>query len=88
MGIPSGGAKGGVICDLKSMSMAEPERLTRRYTTEISILIELERDIPAPDVNTNPQVMAWLMDTYSMQKGYSVPAVTTGKPLAISGSQG
>lgn len=88
VGIPFGGAKGGVICDPKLMSMAELERLTRRYTTEISILIGPERDIPAPDVNTNPQVMAWLMDTYSMHKGYSVPAVTTGKPLAIGGSEG
>ncbi|HEX2922523.1 MAG TPA: Glu/Leu/Phe/Val dehydrogenase [Chloroflexota bacterium] len=88
VGIPYGGAKGGVICDPKSMSLAELERLTRRYTTEISILIGPEKDIPAPDVNTNPQVMAWLMDTYSMHKGYSVPAVTTGKPLAIGGSEG
>ncbi len=88
VGIPYGGAKGGVICNPKTMSLAELERLTRRYTTEISILIGPERDIPAPDVNTNPQVMAWMMDTYSMHKGYSVPAVTTGKPLAIGGSEG
>jgi len=88
VGIPYGGAKGGVICNPKTMSMGELERLTRRYTTEISILIGPERDIPAPDVNTNPQIMAWLMDTYSMHKGYSVPAVTTGKPLAIGGSEG
>jgi glutamate dehydrogenase (NAD(P)+) len=88
VGIPYGGAKGGVICNPKSMSMGELERLTRRYTTEISILIGPERDIPAPDVNTNPQIMAWLMDTFSMHKGYSVPAVTTGKPLAIGGSEG
>lgn len=88
VGIPYGGAKGGVICDPKTMSMGELERLTRRYTTEISLMIGPERDIPAPDVNTNPQVMAWLMDTYSMHKGYSVPAVTTGKPLAIGGSEG
>ncbi|MHB1160351.1 MAG: Glu/Leu/Phe/Val family dehydrogenase [Chloroflexota bacterium] len=88
VGIPYGGAKGGVICNPKTMSMGELERLTRRYTTEISLLIGPERDIPAPDVNTNPQIMAWLMDTYSMHKGYSVPAVTTGKPLAIGGSEG
>ena len=88
VGIPYGGAKGGVICDPKSMSMGELERLTRRYSSEISLLIGPERDIPAPDVNTNPQVMAWLMDTISMHKGYSVPAVTTGKPLAIGGSEG
>ncbi len=88
VGIPYGGAKGGVICNPKTMSMGELERLTRRYTTEISLLIGPERDIPAPDVNTTPQVMAWLMDTYSMHKGYSVPAVTTGKPLSIGGSEG
>ncbi len=88
VGIPYGGAKGGVICDPKSMSMGELERMTRRYTTEISLLIGPERDIPAPDVNTTPQVMAWLMDTYSMHKGYSVPAVVTGKPLSIGGSEG
>jgi len=88
VGIPYGGAKGGVICDPKSMSIGELERLTRRYSSEISLLIGPERDIPAPDVNTNPQVMAWLMDTISMHKGYSVSAVTTGKPLAIGGSEG
>ena len=88
VGIPYGGAKGGVVCDPKKMSMRELERLTRRYTSEISIMIGPERDIPAPDVNTTPQTMAWLMDTYSMHKGYSVPAVTTGKPLAIGGSEG
>jgi glutamate dehydrogenase (NAD(P)+) len=88
VGIPYGGAKGGIICDPKSMSQRELERLTRRFTSEISMMIGPERDIPAPDVNTNPQVMAWLMDTYSMHKGYSVPAVTTGKPLAIGGSEG
>jgi glutamate dehydrogenase (NAD(P)+) len=88
VGIPFGGAKGGVTCDPKRLSLGELERLTRRYTTEISVLIGPERDIPAPDVNTNPQVMAWLMDTYSMHVGYSVPAVVTGKPLAIGGSQG
>ena len=86
--IPFGGAKGGVIVDPKHLSMAELERLTRRYATEISILIGPSSDIPAPDVNTNAQVMAWIMDTYSMHQGYSVPAVVTGKPLAIGGSEG
>ncbi len=86
--IPFGGAKGGVICDPHTMSRAELERLTRRYATEISILIGPDSDIPAPDMNTNPQVMGWIMDTYSMHAGYSVPAVVTGKPLAIGGSEG
>ncbi|HET8843119.1 MAG TPA: Glu/Leu/Phe/Val dehydrogenase [Ktedonobacteraceae bacterium] len=88
VGIPFGGAKGGVICDPHKMSSAELERLTRRYATEISLLIGPDSDIPAPDMNTNPQVMAWIMDTYSMHKGYSVPAVITGKPLGIGGSEG
>ncbi len=86
--IPFGGAKGGVICDPKTMTGAELERLTRRYATEISILIGPDSDIPAPDMNTNPQIMSWIMDTYSMHKGYSVPAVITGKPLTIGGSEG
>ncbi len=86
--IPFGGAKGGVICDPREMSLNEIEHLTRRYTSEISILIGPQKDIPAPDVNTNAQVMAWLMDTYSMQSGYSVPPVVTGKPLSIGGSEG
>lgn len=86
--IPYGGAKGGVICDPKQMSMSELERLTRRYTTEIAILLGPEKDIPAPDVNTTPQVMAWLMDTFSMHRGYTVPAVVTGKPINIGGSRG
>src|SRR5690242_10730720 len=86
--IPFGGAKGGVIVDPKQLSMSELERLTRRYATEISLLIGPTSDIPAPDVNTNAQVMAWIMDTYSMHRGYSVPAVVTGKPLAIGGSEG
>ena len=86
--IPFGGAKGGVIVDPKKLSLSELERLTRRYATEISILIGPSSDIPAPDVNTNAQVMAWIMDTYSMHQGYSVPAVVTGKPLAIGGSEG
>src|SRR5215510_9951755 len=86
--IPFGGAKGGVICDPHKLSSAELERLARRYATEISILIGPDSDIPAPDMNTNPQIMAWIMDTYSMHKGYSIPAVITGKPLAIGGSEG
>lgn len=88
VGIPFGGAKGGVICDPHKMSPAELERLTRRYATEISILIGPDSDIPAPDMNTNPQIMAWIMDTYSMHKGYSVPAVITGKPISVGGSEG
>jgi glutamate dehydrogenase (NAD(P)+) len=86
--LPYGGAKGGVVCDPRGMSPRELERLTRRYTTEISTLLGPESDIPAPDVGTNPQVMAWIMDTYSMHRGYTVPAVVTGKPIAIGGSQG
>ncbi len=88
VGIPFGGAKGGVRCDPKVMSQREIENLTRRYTTEISPIIGPEVDIPAPDMNTNPQVMAWFMDTYSQQKGFSVPACVTGKPVAIGGSEG
>jgi glutamate dehydrogenase (NAD(P)+) len=88
VGIPFGGAKGGVICDPRRMSRIELERMTRRYATEISILMGPNSDIPAPDMNTNPQVMAWMMDTYSMHQGYSVPAVITGKPLSIGGSEG
>ncbi|MCL6612561.1 MAG: Glu/Leu/Phe/Val dehydrogenase, partial [Peptococcaceae bacterium] len=86
--IPYGGAKGGVICDPKKLSPGELERLTRRFTSEISIIIGPEKDIPAPDVYTNPQVMAWIMDTFSMQHGFSVPAVVTGKPIEVGGSQG
>ncbi len=86
--IPFGGGKGGVICDPRNLSRGELERLTRRYATEIAGVIGPESDIPAPDVNTNPQIMAWIMDTYSMHHGYSIPAVVTGKPLAIGGSQG
>ena len=86
--IPYGGAKGGVICDPREMSLRELERLTRRYTTEISLLIGPDSDIPAPDLNTNAQVMAWMMDTYSMHRGYSIPGVVTGKPLSIGGSEG
>ena len=86
--IPYGGAKGAVVVNPKELSAAELERLTRRYITEISIIIGPEKDIPAPDVNTNPQVMAWIMDTFSMQHGYSIPAVVTGKPIEVGGSQG
>ncbi len=88
VGIPYGGGKGGVIVDPKKLSMKELEGLTRRFTTEISILIGPERDIPAPDVNTNAQTMAWIMDTYSMHVGYTVPGVVTGKPIALGGSEG
>ena len=86
--IPYGGAKGGVKCDPKQLSRGELERLTRRYTSEISIIIGPESDIPAPDVNTNAQVMAWIMDTYSMNVGHSTPGIVTGKPLELGGSQG
>jgi glutamate dehydrogenase (NAD(P)+) len=86
--IPYGGAKGGVTCDPKALSRRELEHLTRRYTTEISDMIGPDSDIPAPDVNTNAQVMAWMMDTYSMHRGYSVTGVVTGKPVSIGGSEG
>jgi glutamate dehydrogenase (NAD(P)+) len=86
--IPFGGAKGGVVCDPKQMSQRELERMTRRYTTELEGMLGPESDIPAPDVNTNAQTMAWIMDTYSMHHGYSIPAVVTGKPLSIGGSEG
>jgi glutamate dehydrogenase (NAD(P)+) len=86
--IPYGGAKGGVICNPKVMSIGELERLTRRFASEISIIIGPEKDIPAPDVYTNAQVMTWIMDTYSMNVGYSVPGVVTGKPLCCGGSLG
>jgi len=88
VGLPYGGAKGGVVVNPKELSQNELEHLTRRYATEISILMSPEGDIPAPDVGTNPQVMAWIMDTYSMHRGYSTPSVVTGKPVAIGGSQG
>ncbi len=86
--IPYGGAKGGVVVDPRDLSMQELENLTRRFTSEIAIMIGPDSDIPAPDVGTNPQVMAWLMDTYSMHAGYTVNAVVTGKPVEIGGSQG
>ncbi len=86
--IPFGGAKGGVQCNPKEMSIHEIERLTRRFTWEISLLLGPDKDIPAPDVYTNPQVMAWIMDTFSILKGYSVPGVVTGKPIELGGSLG
>ena len=86
--IPFGGAKGGVICDPDLLSPAELERITRRYTSEIMDIIGPERDVPAPDINTNPQTMAWIMDTYSMHKRHTVTGVVTGKPLALGGSRG
>lgn len=86
--VPFGGAKGGVICDPSRMSTGELERLTRRYTSSIMEILGPDSDVPAPDVNTNEQVMAWIMDTYSMHKRHSVPAVVTGKPIAIGGSLG
>jgi glutamate dehydrogenase (NAD(P)+) len=88
MNLPYGGAKGGVRVDPKALSMSELERLTRRYASEISLLMGPQSDIPAPDMGTNPQVMAWIMDTYSMNTGFSVPAVVTGKPVEIGGSLG
>ncbi|MDL2334885.1 MAG: Glu/Leu/Phe/Val dehydrogenase [Chloroflexota bacterium] len=88
VGIPYGGGKGGVIVDPKKLSRRELENLSRRFFTEIEVLIGPEKDIPAPDVNTTPQVMAWFMDTYSMHVGYTVPGVVTGKPIALGGSEG
>jgi glutamate dehydrogenase (NAD(P)+) len=88
VGIPFGGGKGGVRVDPKKLSKRELEGLTRRFTTEISVLIGPEKDIPAPDVNTNAQTMAWIMDTYSMHVGYTVPGVVTGKPVSLGGSEG
>lgn len=86
--VPFGGAKGGVICDPTTLSRRELENLTRRYATEISLLMSAEGDIPAPDVNTDAQVMAWIMDTYSMHRGCLTPAVITGKPIELGGSRG
>jgi glutamate dehydrogenase (NAD(P)+) len=88
VGIPFGGGKGGVVVDPKKLSRREVENLTRRFATEIEVLIGPERDIPAPDVNTNAQTMAWMMDTYSMHVGYTVPGVVTGKPISLGGSEG
>ncbi|HZI93138.1 MAG TPA: Glu/Leu/Phe/Val dehydrogenase [Patescibacteria group bacterium] len=88
VGIPFGGAKGGVVCNPKEMSLGELERMTRRYTSEISFIIGPERDIPAPDVYTDAQTMAWIMDTYSMNAGATALGVVTGKPLSVGGSLG
>src|SRR5574341_375584 len=88
VGVPFGGAKGGVICDPKALSMGEVERLTRRYTYAIMPISGIEKDIPDPDVNTNEQIMAWMMDTYSMNNGYCTPGIVTGKPVNIGGSLG
>src|SRR5690242_481311 len=88
MNLPFGGAKGGVVCDPKTLSLGELERLTRRYTSEIVNEIGPEKDIPAPDVGTSPAIMAWIFDTFSMNQGYSVLSVVTGKPLAVGGSLG
>src|SRR2546423_2046077 len=86
--IPFGGAKGGVICDPKKLSMIELERITRRYTAELMEFIGPEKDVPAPDVGTNEQVMAWMMDTFSMHMRQTVTAVVTGKPVNMGGSRG
>ena len=88
VGIPYGGAKGGIIVDPRELTHGELERVARRYFSEIMVIIGENIDIPAPDVNTNAQTMAWFMDTYSMNKGYAVPAIVTGKPVDIGGSEG
>jgi glutamate dehydrogenase (NAD(P)+) len=88
MGLPYGGAKGGVCCDATRMSSSELERMTRRYTSEIILVIGPDQDIPAPDLYTDERVMAWMMDTYSMQRGITTPGVVTGKPLLLGGSLG
>ncbi len=88
VGIPFGGAKGGVICNPKELSRNELEKITRRYTSEIALIIGPQEDIPAPDVYTDAQTMAWMMDTYSMLVGHSVPGIVTGKPIEIGGSKG
>src|SRR4029453_7801552 len=88
MGLPYGGAKGGIRCNPREMSAREREHLTRRYTTEIILMIGPDIDIPAPDLGTDEQTMAWMMDTYSMTQGKSVPGVVTGKPLIVGGSAG
>ena len=88
VGVPFGGGKGGVVVDPTKLSLREIEGLTRRFATELAIIIGPERDIPAPDVNTNAQTMAWIMDTYAMHVGHTVPAVVTGKPIALGGSEG
>ena len=86
--VPFGGAKGGIICDPQQMSLGELERMTRRYAAELLDFIGPEKDVPAPDMNTNEQTMAWIMDTYSMHARHTVTAVVTGKPIALGGSSG
>jgi glutamate dehydrogenase (NAD(P)+) len=88
MGLPYGGAKGGVACNPSALSQRELERMTRRYTAEVMLLIGPDLDIPAPDLGTNEQTMAWIMDTYAMTQGRTVPGVVTGKPLLVGGSAG
>src|SRR5687767_8075320 len=88
VGIPYGGAKGGVVVDPRELTHAEIERLSRRYFSDIQIVIGETIDIPAPDVNTNQQTMAWFMDTYSMNVGHAVPSIVTGKPIELGGSEG
>src|SRR3954465_11341559 len=88
VGLPFGGAKGGIVCDPKKLSMGEKERLTRRYTSELLPIIGPQHDIPAPDAGTDAQVMAWVLDTYSMMVGYQALGVVTGKPVSIGGSVG
>ena len=88
IGLPYGGAKGGICCDATQMSQGELERMTRRYTSEIFLVIGPDQDIPAPDLYTNEQIMAWMMDTYSMHRGITTPGVVTGKPLLLGGSLG
>ncbi|HPP86664.1 MAG TPA: Glu/Leu/Phe/Val dehydrogenase, partial [bacterium] len=86
--IPYGGAKGGVVCDPDKLTIRELERITRRFTNEISIIIGPSKDVPAPDVNTNAQIMGWIMDTYSMNHEFAIPGVVTGKPISLGGSLG
>ena len=86
--VPYGGAKGGIRVDPRTLSRGELERVTRRYTSEIGIIIGPNTDIPAPDVNTNEQIMAWMMDTYSMNQGQTATGVVTGKPISLGGSLG
>ncbi|HPQ18757.1 MAG TPA: Glu/Leu/Phe/Val dehydrogenase [bacterium] len=86
--IPYGGAKGGVVCEPEKLSIGELERITRRFTNEISIIIGPSKDVPAPDVNTNETIMGWIMDTYSMNHGFAIPGVVTGKPISLGGSLG
>ena len=88
VGLPFGGAKGGIACDPTKLSMKELQGMTRRYTAEVLNFIGPQTDIPAPDMGTNEQVMAWIMDTYSQHKGHAVPAIVTGKPIAIGGTLG